>query len=250
MADRVLATQSRPGPSVPSPRIWAARCTRRFGTAVDCQRGGDAPRGARPPRLRPARRPPPWPGRTAPRTAARRRRRRPAARCACPARRSGPLSMTRIRSASRIVDSRCAITKLVRPWRSEFIARWISTSVRVSTELVASSRIRIAGPGQERAGDRDQLPLPHADVAALVVEDGLVAVRQGAHEPVDVRRLGRLDDGLPGRVRRRRRRCCRRSCRRTARRPAAPCRSCARSSSRLIEAMSTPSSVIRPPSSS
>ena len=53
--------------------------------------------------------------------------------------------MTRIRSASRIVDSRCAITKLVRPCRSDDIACWISTSVRVSTELVASSRIRIAG---------------------------------------------------------------------------------------------------------
>ena len=42
-------------------------------------------------------------------------------------------------------DSRWAMTKLVRPWRSSAIACWISTSVRVSTELVASSRIRIAG---------------------------------------------------------------------------------------------------------
>ncbi len=53
--------------------------------------------------------------------------------------------MTRITSASRIVDSRCAMTKLVRPLRSELMARWMSTSVRVSTELVASSRIRMAG---------------------------------------------------------------------------------------------------------
>ena len=37
------------------------------------------------------------------------------------------------------------MTKLVRPVRSAAIACWISTSVRVSTELVASSRIRIAG---------------------------------------------------------------------------------------------------------
>ncbi len=44
-----------------------------------------------------------------------------------------------------MVDSRCAMTKLVRPWRSWLMARWISTSVRVSTELVASSRIRMAG---------------------------------------------------------------------------------------------------------
>jgi hypothetical protein len=33
----------------------------------------------------------------------------------------------------------------VRFARSAFIASWMSTSVRVSTELVASSRIRIAG---------------------------------------------------------------------------------------------------------
>ena len=31
------------------------------------------------------------------------------------------------------------------PWRNEVIARWISTSVRVSTELVTSSMIRMAG---------------------------------------------------------------------------------------------------------
>ena len=56
-----------------------------------------------------------------------------------------PDSITRIVSASRIVESRCAITKLVRLLRSADIACWISTSVRVSTELVASSRIRIVG---------------------------------------------------------------------------------------------------------
>jgi hypothetical protein len=56
-----------------------------------------------------------------------------------------PFSITRIRSASRIVDSRWAITNDVRPVRRVFIARWISTSVRVSTELVASSRIRMLG---------------------------------------------------------------------------------------------------------
>ena len=48
-------------------------------------------------------------------------------------------------SAPRIVDSRWAITKLVRLTRSAFIASWICTSVRVSTELVASSRMRMAG---------------------------------------------------------------------------------------------------------
>ena len=52
------------------------------------------------------------------------------------------------------------------PARSEFIARWISTSVRVSTELVASSRMRMRRLGQERPRDRDQLLLARADVAS------------------------------------------------------------------------------------
>ena len=52
-------------------------------------------------------------------------------------------------SALRIVDSRCAMTKLVRPWRRRAIACWIRTSVRVSTLLVASSRIRIVGSARK-----------------------------------------------------------------------------------------------------
>ena len=83
--------------------------------------------------------------RTGTRTGSRTRRRGPAARRGCPARRCGRASMTRIVSASRIVDSRWAITNVVRPCIRFFIARWMSTSVRVSTELVASSRISIGG---------------------------------------------------------------------------------------------------------
>ncbi len=56
-----------------------------------------------------------------------------------------PSSITTIRSASRMVERRWAMTKAVRPLRSSAIARWMSTSVRVSTELVASSRTRIDG---------------------------------------------------------------------------------------------------------
>src|SRR5690606_775532 len=56
-----------------------------------------------------------------------------------------PSSRTRIRSASRTVDNRCAMMKLVRSRRNSVIACWISTSVRVSTELVASSRINSCG---------------------------------------------------------------------------------------------------------
>ena len=49
------------------------------------------------------------------------------------------------RSARRIVDSRCAITNVVRPASSVAIDAWISCSLSVSRLLVASSRIRICG---------------------------------------------------------------------------------------------------------
>jgi hypothetical protein len=60
-----------------------------------------------------------------------------------------PSFMTRISSASRIVDSRCAMTNDVRPRISPVMARWMSTSVRVSTDEVASSRIRIGGSARK-----------------------------------------------------------------------------------------------------
>ncbi len=41
------------------------------------------------------------------------------------------------------------MTKLVRPVRRAVIARWMSSSVRVSTELVASSRMRMAGSARK-----------------------------------------------------------------------------------------------------
>jgi len=66
-----------------------------------------------------------------------------------------PSSMTRIRSASRIVDKRWAMTKLVRSVRKAAMACWSSNSVRVSTELVASSRISRAGSASlTRRGQR------------------------------------------------------------------------------------------------
>ena len=68
--------------------------------------------------------------------------------------------------------------------------------MRVSTELVASSRMRIGGVGEERPGDGEQLHLAGADRAVLVVEDRVVAVGQGAHEAVDVGGLRRLDELL------------------------------------------------------
>ena len=56
-----------------------------------------------------------------------------------------PCSMTRIVCASRMVDKRCAITNDVRSLRSAAIACCTSSSVRVSTDDVASSRMSSDG---------------------------------------------------------------------------------------------------------
>ncbi len=50
-----------------------------------------------------------------------------------------------IASAFRTVDRRCAMTKVVRPAIRASIPFWISASVRVSIELVASSKIKTGG---------------------------------------------------------------------------------------------------------
>ena len=157
-----------------------------------------------------------------------------------------PSSITRMTSAPRIVERRWAITKLVRSARSAFIASWISTSVRVSTELVASSRMRIGRLGEEGAGDGEQLLLPGADVVALLVDHRVVAVGQVSARS-GRRRWPWPRRGSPPRWRRGcRRRCCRGSCRRTATCPAAPCRCCDAQLARAGScAMSRPSSVMR-----
>ena len=51
------------------------------------------------------------------------------------------LTHTRMQSASRMVESRCATMKLVRPCIMAVNAFWMRASVRVSMLLVASSRI-------------------------------------------------------------------------------------------------------------
>lgn len=56
---------------------------------------------------------------------------------------TSPSRITRMRSAFFIVERRCAMTKLVRPFVRESIALWIKSSVRVSTDEVASLRISI-----------------------------------------------------------------------------------------------------------
>src|SRR4030067_822514 len=101
-----------------------------------------------------------------------------------------------------MVDRRWAMTKLVRPFISSAIACWMSTSVRVSTELVASSKRRICGSARKHravGGRGGGVPC-----VAPVEGDAPLIDRVEAQEQVDQRRLagpGRPDDGhgLPGR---------------------------------------------------
>src|SRR4051794_21063055 len=66
-----------------------------------------------------------------------------------------PLSNTRMRVALRMVESRCAITKVVRPFITSSRAALTLASVTASSALVASSRIRIGGALRSaRAVDR------------------------------------------------------------------------------------------------
>ena len=113
----------------------------------------------------------------------------------------------------------------VRSVRSAAIACCSSSSVRVSTELVASSRISSAGSARNARAMVTSCRSPALMLRAVLVDDGVVAVGQGVHEPVHEGRRRRREDLLLGGVRAGRRRCCRGSSPRTARCPAAPCRS-------------------------
>ena len=52
--------------------------------------------------------------------------------------------------------------------------------------------------GEERPGDGEELLLPRAHRATFIVDDGVVAVRQGVHEAVDVRGSGGSEDLVLG----------------------------------------------------
>ena len=59
------------------------------------------------------------------------------------------------------------MTNTVRPFISASMPRCTSASVRVSMELVASSRIMTGRIGHRRAGDGQQLPLALREVRAV-----------------------------------------------------------------------------------
>ena len=73
-----------------------------------------------------------------------------------------PWRRTRMRSAWRMVLSRWAMTKLVRPRSSTASEAWMRDSVMASMELVASSRMRMRGIGEQRPGEADELALARA----------------------------------------------------------------------------------------
>ena len=105
-----------------------------------------------------------------------------------------------MRSASRIVDSRWAITKLVRfdaQRGHRLLDQHLGAGVDRAGRLVEDQDRRV---GEERPGDGEQLLLAGADVAALVVDHRVVAVGQRVHEAVDVGRPRRLEDLLLGGV--------------------------------------------------
>ena len=78
--------------------------------------------------------------------------------------------------------------------------RWTIASVRVSIELVASSRIMTGRVGHGRARDGEQLALALREVRAVAVEHRVVALGQPADEVVRAGQLGRVDARVVVRV--------------------------------------------------
>ena len=101
--------------------------------------------------------------------------------CSCvPCSTIRPFSTRRIQSALRMVDSRCAMTTEVRPRITVSIAAWIFCSVMVSTDAVASSRIRMRGSARiaRATGKAQQLLFPGGKQVAALPDFGIQAVFQ------------------------------------------------------------------------
>ena len=89
-----------------------------------------------------------------------------------------PWSMTRMQSASLTVASRCAMTSIVRFWRNEAIASWISVSDCESRADVGSSSNRIGEILEECPCNCDALALPAGQTRSPGSASGVVPVRQ------------------------------------------------------------------------
>ena len=105
-----------------------------------------------------------------------------------------PCSSTTICSASRIVESRCAIAIVVRSC-GEAVERVLHEALGLVVErargLVEDEDRRVP---EDRPGDRDALLLAAREAIAALADDGVVALGQRGDHVVDPRRLrGRLE---------------------------------------------------------
>ena len=82
--------------------------------------------------------------------------------------------------------------KLVRPFIRLSIAFWMRTSVRVSTELVASSRIRILGSARIARAMVRSCFCPWETLLASSFSSILIAAGQRLDEVMDMGGLGRV----------------------------------------------------------
>ena len=112
-------------------------------------------------------------------------------------------------SASAIVESRWAITNVVRPAITSRSACLIACSVEASTDEVASSSIEDPRVAQQRAGDRDPLALAAREREPALADPRVVALRQLGDEARRLRALRRALDLVAASPPAARRRCSR-----------------------------------------
>ncbi len=119
----------------------------------------------------------------------------------CPRSTTRPLSNTRISSASRIVLSRWAMMKVVRPLHQRLHRPRdprLGRRVERAGGLVEDQDRRVL---QQGAGDRQALPLTAGEGRAALADDGVVALRLTDDELVRVGQAAGALDLLVGRLR-------------------------------------------------
>jgi hypothetical protein len=140
----------------------------------------------------------------------------------CRAPQCAPPSTTSIWSARRMVDSRCAMTKVVRPCHQLVETAWIMASDSESSELVASSRIRMRGSASKRTRNRQPLALAAGKLHAALAHNGVVGIGKALGKLVHARRAAGKQKLLLGGIGPREHECFRGWCRRRETSPAAP----------------------------
>ena len=200
-------------------------------------------------RVRPqAREPGVAPTRQRPRLRRARRRAPPAASSssAVPCSTTTPSASTTARSATPIVDSRWVATSTVRPATA---GRRFSTSRRSVSRVDRGHRVvehEHARAGEERAGERDALPLAAGEVDAALADQRVVALGRSSTNAETPAALAGREHLLPGRVRAAPRAGCRAGAPRTARASASRSRRRSRSSATGTSRVSTPPTSTRP----